>query len=362
MASGKRTFTNCGWMSNRCSAIRESLDPEALRVDEIDAALRDFTVMVDFEQPHDEMLAGVRACRERLQPLMACVNGSTAPQMYAFGHSHIDVAWLWPLAETERMCVRTFGTQLALMDEYPEYRFLQSQPHLYWMAKNHYPQVYARVKQAVARGQWMPEGGMWVEADTNLSGGESLIRQFIHGKRFFREEFGVESEILWLPDVFGYSGNMPQIMRGCGVKYFATAKIFWAYNGGDPFPYNTFMWEGIDGSDVLVHLCNDYNSVVDPATIVTRWKQRVQKQGIATRLLPFGYGDGGGGPTRDHLEYIRREANLEGVPQVSIAHPLDYFHDQEARGVPWRYVGELYFQAHPGHVHVAGAHQARQTG
>ena len=216
------------------------------------------------------------------------------------------------------------------------------------MVKNHYPELYERVKAAVDRGQWLPEGGMWVEADTNLSGGESLIRQFIHGKRFLQDEFGVDSEILWLPDVFGYSGNMPQIMRGCGIKYFATAKIFWAYNGGDPFPYNTFMWEGIDGSDVLVHLCNDYNSVVDTATIITRWKQRVQKQGIATRLLPFGYGDGGGGPTRDHLEYLRREADLEGVPRVQIAHPLDYFHDQEVRGVPWRYVGELYFQAHRG--------------
>jgi alpha-mannosidase len=329
--------------------IRESIDPNSLRVVEIDKGLRDFSTIVDYELEHDDKMATMRACRERLAPLLACENGSTAPTMYAFGHSHIDVAWLWPLTETERKCVRTLSTQLALMEEYPEYRYLQSQPHLYRMVQQRYPALYERVKAAAARGQLIPEGGMWVEADTNLSGGESLIRQFIHGKRFFRDEFGVNCEMLWLPDVFGYSGAMPQIMQGCGIKYFATAKIFWAYNGGDPFPYNTFTWEGIDGSGVLVHLCNDYNSTTDAATIIERWNQRVQKDDIATRMLPFGYGDGGGGPTRNHLESLRRLGNLEGVPMTRIAHPLDYFHDQEARGIPEaRYVGELYFQAHRG--------------
>ena len=189
---------------------------------------------------------------------------------------------------------------------------------------------------------------MWVEADTNISGGESLIRQFVHGKRFFRDEFGVECELLWLPDVFGYSGAMPQIMRGCGISYFSTAKIFWAYNGGDPFPYNTFTWEGIDGSEVLVHLCNDYNSHTNPKLVIERWTQRVQKDGFSTRLLPFGFGDGGGGPTRDHLEFLRRQRDLEGVPKTVMASPIDYFKDQEAKGSPARYVGELYFQAHRG--------------
>ena len=328
--------------------VRDNIDPESLRVAEIDAGLRDFTTIVDFELPNDEMLGTVRACRERLRPLLECVNGSTAPTMYAFGHAHIDVAWLWPLAETERKCVRTFAAQLSLMEQYPEYMFLQSQPHLYQMVKDHYPKLYERIKKAVASGQFVPEGGMWVEADTNISGGESLIRQFIHGKRFFREEFGVESVLMWLPDVFGYSGAMPQIMVGCAIKYFSTQKIFWAYNGGDPFPYNTFWWEGIDGSDVLVHLHNDYNSRVDPEHVILRWNERVQKNGFSTRLFPFGFGDGGGGPTRDHLEFIRRQGNLEGVPQVKITSPIDYFKDQEAKGVPERYVGELYFQAHRG--------------
>jgi alpha-mannosidase len=329
--------------------VRENIDPDSLRVAEIDAGLRDFTTIVDFELEREEMLETVRAGRERLRPLLDCVNGSTAPTLYAFGHAHIDVAWLWPLAETERKCVRTFASQLALMEEYPEYRFWQSQPHLYRMVKAHYPKLYQRVKAAAKVGQWIANGGTWVEPDTNISGGESLIRQFIQGKRFYRQEFGVECEMLWLPDVFGYSGALPQIMRGCGIKYFSTQKIFWIYNGGDPFPHNTFIWEGIDGSEVLVHLHNDYNSQTSPAHAIQRWRERVQKDGFSTRLFPFGWGDGGGGPTRHHLEFLRRLRDLEGVPQVQIASPMDYFRDQEDKGWPdVRYVGELYFQAHRG--------------
>jgi len=329
--------------------VRDNLDQNSLRVAEIDQGLRDFTTIVDFERPHEEMLETIRAGRKRLQPLLECVNGSTAPTLFAFGHAHIDVAWLWPLAETERKCVRTFATQLALMEEYPEYRFLQSQAHLYRMVKTHYPQLYERIQRAVKAGQFMPEGSTWVEPDTNVSSGESLIRQFIHGRRFFRQEFGVECQILWLPDVFGYSGALPQIMRGCGARYFSTQKIFWTYNGGDPFPYNTFIWEGIDGSEVLVHLHNDYNSQANPASVMQRWNERVQKGGFSTRLFPFGFGDGGGGPTRHHLEFIRRQQNLEGVPRVRISAPIEYFQDQEGKGWPSaRYVGELYFQAHRG--------------
>ena len=190
---------------------------------------------------------------------------------------------------------------------------------------------------------------MWVEADTNLSGGESLIRQFLHGTRFFREELGVENELLWLPDVFGYSGALPQIMRGCGIRYFSTAKIYWTYNGGDPFPYTTFHWEGIDGTSVLASFCTDYNSLTDPASVARRWNERRQKDGIASRLMPFGHGDGGGGPTRDHLEFVRRLGNLEGSPRVRHASPIDFFHQQERQAAELpRYTGELYFQAHRG--------------
>jgi len=329
--------------------VRESIDPDSLRVMEIDDGLKDFTLIADFEAPYEEMLASLRGARKRLKPLLEKKNGDTTPEMIGFGHAHIDVAWLWPLAETERKCARTFSTQLALMDRYTEYQFFQSQPPLYRMVKEQYPDLYERIQGAVKSGQWIANGAAWVEPDTNVTSGESLVRQLIHGKRFFREEFGVECELLWLPDVFGYSGALPQIMRGCGVKFFSTQKIFWAYHGGAPFPYNTFVWEGIDGSEVLAHFHNDYNSETRPSLVIERWKERVQKDGFSTRLYPFGWGDGGGGPTRQHLEYALREKNLEGVPKFRIASPMTYFTEQEAAGWPdARYVGELYFQAHRG--------------
>jgi alpha-mannosidase len=329
--------------------LRDCLDPEELRVAEIDAGLRDFTTLVDWEQEPDAVMRGIKAARDRLAPLLEAVNGTTAPTLYCFGHSHIDVAWLWPLQETERKCTRTFATQLALMEQYPEFKFQASQPHLFRFVKRNDPELYARIVEATKRGQWVPEGGMWVEADTNVSGGEALIRQFVHGKRFFQDELGVDCELLWLPDVFGYSGALPQIMRGCGIRYFATAKIFWVPNGGTPFPHNTFEWRGIDGSSVLVHLMNDYNSHTDPASLIERWRQRVQKDGISARLVPFGYGDGGGGPTRNHLEFLRRMRDLQGVPRTRITTPNAFFHDLEREGVPdAHYVGELYYQAHRG--------------
>jgi alpha-mannosidase len=329
--------------------LRGTLDADSLRVSEIDRGLREFATLVDFELPSERMLETVRRCRKALAPLLACANGSTAPVLHAFGHGHIDVAWLWPLAETERKTARTFANQLALVREYPGYRYLQSEPHLYLMLKEKYPELYARVAAAAREGRVIAEGGMWVEADTNISGGESLVRQFLHGMRFFREEFGVENELLWLPDVFGYSGSLPQILRGCGIPYFSTAKIYWAYNGGDPFPYTTFHWEGIDGSTVLASFCTDYNSHTDPASVVRRWNERPQKDGIASRLMPFGFGDGGGGPTRDHLEFVRRLDNLEGAPRVRLSGPVEFFRQQaqHAADLP-RYRGELYFQAHRG--------------
>ncbi len=329
--------------------VRENLDPDSLRVMEIDEGLKDFTLIADFEAPREEMLASLQRSRERLRPLLVKKNGDTTPEMVGFGHAHIDVAWLWPLAETERKCVRTFSTQLALIERYPEYVFMQSQPHLYQMVKQKYPDLYARILEAVERGQWIPEGAAWVEPDTNITGGESLIRQLLHGKRFYQEEFGVDCELLWLPDVFGYSGALPQIMRGCGVRFFSTQKIFWAYHGGEPFPYNTFIWEGIDGSQVMSHFHNDYNSETKPSVVIERWKERVQKDGFSSRLYPFGWGDGGGGPTREHLEYALRLKNLEGVPKFRMDDPMAFFREQEQVGWPdARYVGELYFQAHRG--------------
>ncbi|MGC9455020.1 MAG: glycoside hydrolase family 38 C-terminal domain-containing protein [Phycisphaerae bacterium] len=329
--------------------IRENIDPDSLRMAEIDEGLRRFTLTVDFELPTAQMLETVRKAREELQPLLKCVNGSTAPTMFAFGHGHLDTAWLWPLAETERKAARTVSNQLALAEEYPGYRFLMSQPAQYRMLREKYPKLYERLVQAVADGRVIADGGMWVEADTNISGGEALIRQFIHGKRFFRDELDTDSRFLWIPDVFGYSGALPQIMVGCGVPYFATAKIFWNYHGGDPFPHNTFRWRGIDGSEVITHLFTDYNAGTDPASVIRGWRKRVQKDGISTRLYPFGHGDGGGGPTRNHLEFARRLENLEGVPRMKHATPMEFFEDLKSRGIgDAHYVGELYYQCHRG--------------
>jgi alpha-mannosidase len=329
--------------------LRQNIDPDSLRVSEIDAGLRDFTVILDFEVPRAEMHKSAGKCRARLAPLLAKRNGPTSPVLHAVGHAHIDLAWLWPIAETERKAARTFSTQLSLMQEYPGFKFLQSTPCRYAMLKRGYPELYARVRKAVKSGSLVPEGVMWVEADTNIPGGESLIRQIFHGLSFFRKELGVESRILWLPDVFGFSASLPQILGGFGLRYFFTAKIPWAYNGGDPFPYTTFRWQGIDGSEALAHFASGYNYSTDPAAAIRRWNGRAQKDGISTCLLPFGYGDGGGGPTRDHLELARRLEDLEGAPRMRISHPLEFFREQDRawESLP-RYVGELYFQAHRG--------------
>jgi len=236
------------------------------------------------------------------------------------------------------------------MDEYPDYRFFITQPPLFLMLKEHYPKLYRRVLEKVHNGQIMPEGGMWVEPDTNMPSGESLVRQFIYGKRFFMDEFGIDSILLWLPDTFGFSAALPQIAKGCEIKYFSTQKIIRNYYEGDPFPYNIFMWEGIDGTQILTHIHKKNNSHLDPEMIISRWElDRNQQEGISTFIFPFGFGDGGGGPTRYHIEYARRMKDLEGVPRTKMSHPNDFFEDLENNSrTENRYVGELYFQAHRG--------------
>ncbi len=329
--------------------LSQRLDPLSLRASEIDEALMEATLLIDPELPEPELLETIAAGRRRMQPVLERRNGPTMPTLFAFGHAHIDVAWLWPLAQTERKIAMTALNQLLLFEAYPEFKFLQSQPHLYWMLQQRYPDIYARFKAAVQAGQVIADGGMWIEADTNITGGESLIRQILYGRRFFREELGVDSRILWLPDVFGYSGALPQILHGCGMRGFATQKITWAYNGGETFPYNTFLWEGIDGTAIPAHIFTDYNSEVRPNAVLDRWNTRLQKNGLSTMLFAFGWGDGGGGPTRDHLEFYRRVQDLEGLPRVKMASPAEFFADLEQRGaVRNRYVGELYFQAHRG--------------
>ncbi len=329
--------------------ILEQTDPESLRADKIAAALENFTLAVDFEQPLEGRIADYKKARKVLRPAMQAHNGSTAPVFYAVGNAHLDLAWLWPMAETHRKTARTFGAQLRLLEEYPQYQFLQSQPAAYVMCREHYPELYGRIKKAIGEGRWIAEGAMWVEPDTNMTSGESLVRQLIHGKRFFREELGIDSVVLWLPDTFGYSAALPQILRGCGVKYLVTQKIFWSYNEGDTFPYHYFTWQGADGSKIDTFLPTSYTYRTDPKELCETWNKRVQKRGLDAFLLPFGYGDGGGGPCRDHIEYAMRLKDAEGVPKVQMESPTRFFELMEADGGPQHtYVGELYFSAHRG--------------
>ena len=281
------------------------------------------------------------------------------------GHTHIDVAWWWTVAQTREKVVRSFATVLKLMEEYPNYKFMSSQPVLYYFLKQRYPELMEKIKEKVKEGRWEPEGGMWLEADCNLTSGESLVRQFIHGKKFFKEEFGVDNRILWLPDVFGYSGALPQIMKKSGVDYFMTTKLAW--NQINKIPNDTFMWRGIDGSEVLTHLITTlgigqnakesffttYNGMLHPDAIMGGWERYQNKEINNDILICYGYGDGGGGPTRQMLEVSKRmEKGIKGMPKVRQEGGLTYFTDLEKKVKDNRrletWEGEFYFEYHRG--------------
>lgn len=280
------------------------------------------------------------------------------PVVYGVGHSHIDMAWLWRLCATREKASRTFSTVLNLMKQYPEYRFMHSSPQLYQFLKEDYPEIYGQVKERIAEGSWEITGGMWVEPDTNIPSGESLVRQFIYGKRFIREEFGKETALAWLPDVFGYSAAFPQIMKKCGMKYFMTTKISW--NQYNHFPYDTFWWKGIDGSEIFTHFITTpedgswyytYNGHMDPEEVTGVWKNYKDKDKNDELLIAFGWGDGGGGPTREMLEQSRVMKNIPGIPRVKLCRAEEYFADiygrvdHESLG---KWEGELYFELHRG--------------
>ena len=326
------------------------LDDSTLRAAKVAEALEKFSLTVDFEQEREERIASYKEARKVLQPALEAVNGSTMPRFYAIGNAHLDLAWLWPMAETYRKTARTFAAQLRLMEEYPEYRFLQSQPAAYEMCRQYYPELFSRIGDAVKKGNWIADGAMWVEPDTNLAGGEALIRQLLYGLAYYEDVLGVKSRVLWLPDSFGYSGALPQILQKSGVEYLVTQKIFWSYNEGERFPYHYFKWEGIDGSGITAFLPTSYTYQTDPSEIGSVWRDRIQARDLDAFLLPYGYGDGGGGPARDHVEYLRRERDLEGMPRVEQSSPAEFFDDlQRTEGGPRNtYHGELYFDAHRG--------------
>ncbi len=280
------------------------------------------------------------------------------------GHTHIDVAWLWDLEQTRQKVRRSFATVLELMKQYDDYIFMSSQPQNYTFIKEDDPQMYEEIKERIKEGRWEPEGAMWVEADCNLSSGESLVRQVLLGKKYFRDEFDKESKILWLPDVFGYSAALPQILKKSSVDYFMTTKISW--NEYNKLPYDTFDWVGLDGTKILSHFITTanfddlpekfmttYNGNIDVNSVKGAWERYQQKDISDEVLISYGYGDGGGGPTKKMLETAKRlEQGVKGVPTVKLSTATEFFEKldenvSDNKKLP-RWVGELYFEYHRG--------------
>jgi alpha-mannosidase len=270
-------------------------------------------------------------------------------ELSAVGHAHLDTAWLWPLEETWRKAQRTFATQVRLMDEYPEHVFAASQAQHYAWVRDRDPALWADVRERVARGQWIPVGGTWIEPDCNLPSGESLARQFLHGQRFFERELGRRCTELWQPDVFGYTGQLPQLMREAGISRFLTQKLSW--NRFNPPEHHTFTWQGIDGSEVITHFppADTYNAEATVAELCRDVRAYRDHDRSRDSLLVFGHGDGGGGPTRGMLERLRRARDLRGLPRTTLRTPEAFFDRLEAGARELRtIVGELYFEYHRG--------------
>lgn len=328
--------------------------------------LDDALKVLDTREPFGERFyASVPAAYATLREGIRNSGDPLGASITAVGHAHIDVAWLWTLDQTRRKCERTFHNVLRLMEAFPDYIFAQSQPQLYDFVRESYPALFQAVKSRIEEGRWEALGGMWVEADCNLSGGESLARQFILGRSFFRRHFGPEAEspVLWLPDVFGYAWNLPQLIKEAGLEYFFTIKIGWSqYNR---LPYDSFWWQGLDGTRVLTHFsttkdsgsahASTYNANASPGQVLGTWANFQQKDWgpvgqTPPLLMAFGYGDGGGGPTREMLENIRELRAFPGAPRTEPGKVIDFFRRLESKAgkrLPtWN--GELYLEFHRG--------------
>lgn len=347
--------------------IAELLDEDDKRSIDILSYLIEAVNMIDFRKPFSEMYnSSISAANKYLEEEFYnkyCGNEDIIE--LCVGHTHIDVAWLWTLAQTREKAARSFATVINLMKQYPEYIFMSSQPQLYKYVKEDHPEIYAEIKKLVKEGRWEPEGSMWLEADCNITSGESFIRQIVYGKRFFKEEFNMDNKILWLPDVFGYSAALPQILKKTGIDYFMTTKINWSeYN---TMPYDTFMWRGMDGTEILTYFitakdyqkkdktydATTYNGRLNSSQVMGCW-QRYQQKDITNEVMQcFGYGDGGGGATKEMLENAKRlEKGIPGAPKVKMGKTLDFFKRLEDKvknnkKLP-KWVGELYLEYHRG--------------
>ena len=287
--------------------------------------------------------------RTLLEPVLAQPAVASAHRVSAIGHAHIDTAWLWPLRETVRKCARTFSNVLDLMTREPELKFVCSQAQQHEWMRERYPSIFEQMLEQAGEGRFIPVGGMWVEADTNLPSGESLARQFLHGQRFFQEHYGMICEEVWIPDVFGYPASLPQIFALGGAKWFLTQKLSW--NKQNRMPHHTFWWQGIDGTRMFTHFppVDNYNVSMQPAQLAHAERNYADHGGGSMSMAPFGFGNGGGGPTRDMMERYRRMRDLEGLPRMVIESPAEFFEAAEPDypdAATW--VGELYFEMHRG--------------
>ena len=312
------------------------------------AAVDDSMHMVDYDFEPEQFRKSIKEARAYYLKKISEIEWSAQSRVILTGHSHIDVAWLWRVQESIRKSARTFTNVTTLMDQYPEMTFGQSEAVLYQMMKDHYPEIFEKIKEKVANGQWDICGNVWVEADTNIASGEALIRQVLYGTEFFKKEFGKVSKTYWLPDCFGFTWALPQIIKGCGMTNFITSKL--SYNDTTKFPYSMFMWEGNNGDKVFAHLMRPaYNCHFRVDELMTFDEECNNKSELNTAMGMYGYGDGGGGPTRNMLERGRRLQNFPGLPKAEIGHVDDFFetlvpHEKE---LPvWN--GELVYENHRG--------------
>ncbi len=297
----------------------------------------------------DDVAGSAARARSELTAVLASPAAASAHRITAVGHAHIDSAWLWPVRETVRKVARTTSNVVDLLDTHPDLVYAMSSAQQYEWIEQHHPAVFARVAEHIDAGRFVPVGGMWVESDTNMVGGEAMARQFVYGKRYFLEHFGIECREVWLPDSFGYSAALPQIVSQAGCEWLLTQKISW--NTVNTFPHHTFWWEGIDGTRVFTHFppVDTYNSELSGVELAHAAANFREKGSAGTSLVPFGWGDGGGGPTREMIGRARRTADLEGSPRVKMRAPSEFFEgaQQEYSDAPvW--AGELYLEIHRG--------------
>ena len=340
----------------RClNQLASTMDEYSFRRGDVVNCLAKVHETVYYSPEHtDETIwrAALADAREIMRPCLEAKNADSAPSVGLIGHSHMDTAWLWDISETIKKCARTYANQMALMEEYPEYCFIQSSAYHLELMRRYYPELFARIQEKVKEGRYEPNGGVWVECDCNITSGESMIRQFLWGQRYTEKYFGYRSDCFWLPDTFGYSAAIPQIMKGCGVGYFLTTKLSW--NDTNTFPYETFIWEGIDGTDVFTHF-NCTHCWPDPKTLIERTEGRgavnsLQQKSVSdSRLISYGQGDGGGGPMFEMIEMSRRVKDLDGCPKAYHTTVSDFMKKLEKEAVnPNTYAGELYLELHRG--------------